>query len=283
MIKYVYPHLPSVKTFSTFRYEGSGLANCLYVFARAIVFAHENNLQLINPTWLNFAKGPWGRWEKDKRTYSDLFNPVGVSGLKKFVLLNSNKIVHEDNLKSLDCDAEIVRIFWMKTFDEIIAHSDVVRDTLLNAIKPNKLKAVNAFDFIDSIAVHVRLGDFSAKDRLPLSWYAKHIKAIHEQCPKMRFLLFSDGRDNELQEILSLPMVERVFFGSAISDIVAISRCKALISSHSTFSNWGGYLGQLPTLLHRQPHYGSFLIDKNKEFILGDENPVPTSFFEFLK
>ena len=43
-----------------------------------------------------------------------------------------------------------------------------------------------------------------------------------------------------------------------MSDILAISSCKALIGSHSTFTDWGGYLGQLPVLLPKKPHYGSF-------------------------
>lgn len=59
-----------------------------------------------------------------------------------------------------------------------------------------------------------------------------------------------------------------------MSDILAISSCKALIGSHSTLTDWGGYLGQLPVLLPKKPHYGSFLNDLSKEFILDVERPV---------
>ena len=64
--------------------------------------------------------------------------------------------------------------------------------------------------------------------------------------PQYRFLLFSDGNDSELAELSSMHFVQRVFVGSAIADIFGISSAKALIGSHSTFTDWGGYLGQIP-------------------------------------
>lgn len=69
-----------------------------------------------------------------------------------------------------------------------------------------------------------------------------------------------------------------------MSDILAISSCKALIGSHSTFTDWGGYLGQLPILLPKKPHYGSFLNDLSIEFIIDVERPViPQEFFEIFR
>ena len=42
----------------------------------------------------------------------------------------------------------------------------------------------------------------------------------------------------------------------------------------------GGDLGQLPVLLPKKPHYGSFLNDLSKEFIIDVESPViPQDFF----
>ena len=68
-----------------------------------------------------------------------------------------------------------------------------------------------------------------------------------------------------------------------MSDILAISSCKALIGLHSTFTDWG-YLGQLPVLLPKKPHYGSFLKDLSKEFIIDVERPViPQDFFEIFR
>ena len=109
MIKYVYPHLPSVKTTPFIRYAGSGLANSLFVFARAIVFAKEHNLEMINPTWLNFDPVQWKLWAKDKRLYNDTFKSVGITGLKRLKILLTGKKVKEENYTSNEMDADWVK------------------------------------------------------------------------------------------------------------------------------------------------------------------------------
>lgn len=66
------------------------------------------------------------------------------------------------------------------------------------------------------------------------------IEPVHKRMPQYRFLLFSNGKDSELVEFLAMPYVERVFFGSPIADIFGIASAKALIGSHSIFTDWGG-------------------------------------------
>ena len=51
--------------------------------------------------------------------------------------------------------------------------------------------------------------------------------------------------------LLSIPNVKRVYFGGAIQDIVAISKCYYLIGSDSSFSAWGAFLGQVPCIFYR--------------------------------
>ena len=280
MIKYVYPHLPSVKTTPFIRYAGSGLANSLFVFARAIVFAKEHNLELINPTWLNFDPVQWKLWAKDKRLYNDTFKSVGITGLKRLKILLTGKMVKEENYTSNEMDADWVEIFYMKGFETLRDKSVFVRDYLMNCVKPKILEPVKTFDFTNKIAVHIRLGDYNAENRLPIAYYKDLIEQIYQEKPEYEFLIFSDGKDEELKEVSELLSTRRVYFGSAMSDILAISSCKALIGSHSTFTDWGGYLGQLPVLLPKKPHYGSFLNDLCKEFIIDVERPViPQDFF----
>lgn len=281
MIKYVYPHLPSIKTNPFFRFTGSGLANSLFVFARAIVFAKEHNLEIINPTWFNISPGHW-RY-KDKRFYNDTFKPIGVTGLKRLKLLMTGRMVKEEDYTGNGMDADWVQIFYMKGFETLRAKSSSVREFLLESVKPEILSSVHSFDFQNKIAVHIRLGDYKAEVRLSLSYYKTLIERIHERKPQYEFLVFSDGKDEELTEVLNLPCTKKVYFGYAMSDILAISRCKALIGSHSTFTDWGGYLGQLPSLLPKKPHYGSYLNDLNSEFIVDKESPiVPEEFFSLI-
>ena len=47
-----------------------------------------------------------------------------------------------------------------------------------------------------------------------------------------------------------MPRVTRVDYGSGLGDMFGLSRSRLLIASGSTFSMWGSYLGQVPTLWH---------------------------------
>ena len=279
-VKYVYPRLVAIKTTPFIRIAGSGLANSLFVFARAITLAEKYRLEIINPTWLNFDPGQWRRWSKDKRTYYGLFKDVGASWFTKLRILIFGKKIKEEDFINGNVSGDYVEVYFMKTFDEIIDNGRLVKEYLINSVNPKLLKSVNNYNFNKTISVHVRLGDYAPEFRQPISWYKTLIMQIKEVKPDYRFLIFSDGTDEELMELTELPSTERVFFGSSIADIFAISETNAIIASHSTFSDWGGYLGQLPALLPKQPHYGSFLKDKSKEFIITKEKPIiPKEFF----
>lgn len=79
MIKYVYPHLPSRKTYPFIRLAGSGLANSLFVYARDLAFTEHEGLELINPTWFSSDPVQWKLMAKDKRTYLGVFRNIGAS------------------------------------------------------------------------------------------------------------------------------------------------------------------------------------------------------------
>ena len=81
-----------------------------------------------------------------------------------------------------------------------------------------------------------------------------------------KFYLFSDGQEHELQNLLLLPQVEIVFFGNAILDMIALSKCKFIVGSDSTFTGWAAYLGQVPTVSPRK-NTGNVLINSSYEFI----------------
>ena len=128
------------------------------------------------------------------------------------------------------------------------------------------LQIINVFDFSNCVAVHVRLGDYPERIRVPIVWYKQKILDIQKEHPEYRFIIFSDGRDDELVELLSIQNVRREFFGNAMGDILAISRCCFLVGSDSTFSGWGAYLGQVPCVFYRK-HYGRVLRNSSKEIV----------------
>lgn len=257
--KYVYPRIPGRDCYFV-RFMGSGLANCLFVYARAIAYAHRTGARVISPTWFNISVGPYIRHQKDKRHYLGLFRHCGeVSGIKKIVrlLFGKGSVEIKQGLNNY--------------FQDILEDSEQICEYLRQHICPSVLSRVNEYDFTDCVAVHIRLGDYPADVRVPLEWYKHKIEEVHARNPHYRFIVFSDGRNNELSEILSMPGVRREFFGNAIADIFAISRCSYLIGSDSTFSGWGAYLGQVPCIFYRK-HYGPVLMNSEMEIVENKSN-----------
>jgi hypothetical protein len=60
----------------------------------------------------------------------------------------------------------------------------------------------------------------------------------------------SDGGPDELRPLLDLDNVRQVATGSAIGDLLVLSRAVLLLASGSSFSAWASYLGRMPTLSH---------------------------------
>lgn len=255
--KYVYPKLMAFKDLLLFRIGGSGLANCLFVYARAIQYAHGTGAKLITPTWSKFSIGTYIRREKDKRSYVNLFTTRNeISGVRKiFTVLFGHPYV-EQGLKSYFCD--------------FIDDAEYIRNYIINHIQSEIKVYVDSHDFTNCVAVHIRLGDYPEEHRTPTEWYKEKIISKSKE-GKYRFLLFSDGTDEELASLTSLPNVERTFFGNAIADIYAISKCCYLIGSDSTFSGWGAFLGQMPCVFFRK-HYGRVLVDESKETVEDSTN-----------
>jgi hypothetical protein len=108
------------------------------------------------------------------------------------------------------------------------------------------------------------LGDFSTPQneavlksgaqnyRIPISWYVDQVKQLRQQVNRdVPVYIFSDGRNDELSELLSLPNCQRISFGSSIADILALSKSNILIASGSTFSMWASYLGRMPVIWYK--------------------------------
>ncbi len=259
---YVYPkfskfELPFV------RIGGAGLGNLLFTYSRALIYANENCYKLIWPTWPSFKIGPYLRRELDKRFYGDLFvnNSGYVDGIEKFKILAFNKKINQDDVESVkDNDVVIFDKFKMN-FEGIKKYRDVIRDDLIKNLSEKNKKALD-FDFTNSISVHIRLGDFGAPsvDKLkrgcnntsiPIEWYVKVILQIRKIIGRdIKVYVFSDGSDEQLDDVLKLINVEKITFGTSIADIIALSRSNLFIASGSSFSMWARFLGNLSTITY---------------------------------
>ena len=245
MIRYTFVSLGKFESLG-FRLGGAGLGNILFPWARSIVYARKNKLQRIQTTWFNLKLGPIIRKERDTRMYFNLFTGNdGISGFRKFFLLNFTRDVKFFN--------------GMDNLFETFKNDHVfIKNELLKIINPYHIMKVDSYD-ANSIAVHVRMGDFQKPKneivlrrhhwnyRLPLRWYIKIIDKLRD-VSNLPIYIYSDASDAELKEILELDNCYRVNIGSSISDMLAISNSKLLVASASTFSMWASFLGQIPTI-----------------------------------
>lgn len=145
-------------------------------------------------------------------------------------------------------------------FMPILAQHAQVRDALVQMTKSEHRAGLQC-DFTNSVSLHVRLGDFAAtphqddphrpatNTRVPMHWYVDMLQGIRaRQGRAVQAYIFSDGTDEELAPLLALDNCLRIGFGSAIADLLALSRAEILIASGSTFSMWASYLGRMPVI-----------------------------------
>jgi hypothetical protein len=119
--------------------------------------------------------------------------------------------------------------------------------------------------------------------RLPIKWYISLIEKIQKES-NLPIYIFSDAEDSELKEILAYDNCNRAYFGSAISDMLALSTCKVLVSSASTFSMWASFLGQMPTIWFPGQLRQKLLLENSKfEGEVDYDDDLPSSIIKELK
>jgi hypothetical protein len=239
----------------------------LFPWARCFLWCRDHGVPMVAPIWTQLRIGPYLRHERDKRNYQRLFRHHGyVDRVSRLLLLALAQRVSEDlSSESLREPQSGITLVVFKGVGELFSPLCLRHDTLLA-----ELKSITRPVFVDAslantafIGIHVRRGDFSVpRDdrelregrtncRIPLRWYVSALNAIRSAllCPATA-LVFTDGSETEIQELLNMPNV-RLFRGeSAITDLLALSGARAMVASGSTFSMWASFLGQVPCLWH---------------------------------
>ena len=245
--------------FGFVRFLGVGLGNLLFPWARSVIAADKYDLKLIEPTWLQVKIGPILRMEKDLRFYSDLFykSPDAIGGFPKiYCLLTKQKFIEPPLLTS---KPEIAKNFKDGIFEfsglgnyfvDILKDHYFVRQKLLE-ISKDEHKAGLKYNFSNCVSLHIRRGDFKMEGwTTSADWFLWVMSELKRELgPDLKFKIFSDGSDEELASILKQENTERLSFGSALADLLALSQSRILVGSYnSTFSMWASYLGRMPTI-----------------------------------
>jgi hypothetical protein len=274
--------------FGPFRLLGSGLGNLLFPWARFVLGSKQHNLEAVAPTWATLKLGPLLRRELDARFYLGLFRPSPhqVAGWRKLWLLATAHRVDEAQLSELPRPAVsrggtnrlIVFEGIRDGFSSLPRAASPVLDEL-QRITIERHRGDLRYRPSRCISMHVRLGDFRDISLVtPVPWFVGIAKGLRQELGQdWPIHIFSDGTDEELAPLLSLPDSRHVSFGSSVADLLAMSRANVLIASRlSTFNMWSFYLGRMPVIWPPDTvRWGLEQINPELQFLLTSDDRIP--------
>jgi len=247
-----------------------GLAHSMMAWARCIAWCRSNGISMLAPSWTYLKIGPYLRGERDKRQYTKLFDFTGYhTGLRRAWILATHPRVDARSVVSRQRHAVGRRLVVFRNADtfaeqrslfqsELMGHSQMLHQEIRAVTRVHHLPPAPAGRHV---AIHVRRGDFIApaseselsgggrNRQTPIEWYREILCGLRRHChADVPAIVYSDGTDEELAEILSLPNVARSSATAAITDLLAIAQADLLLASGSGFSIWGSFLGQVPRI-----------------------------------
>jgi hypothetical protein len=305
----------SPQDYGVCRFFGHGLGNVLFPWVRSILTARRDGLTEVFPTWRQvFQQGGPGAWLRETlrgrglwrgtRDYGSLFRPVPgeiASPWQRLALLRGGRpllseAAYERRRRRGEPVADGTTVVFRgmrQRFWDVRGEHKLLGAELLRRTRPGAgTRAALAFDFRRSITVHVRLGDFADRGslgeirrlqingRLPMEWYREKIGQLRaglgEAWP---IYLFSDGRDDELTDLLALPDCGRLGFGDAWSDLLAMANAGVMLCSLSTLNAWSCFLGRPPAVHLRGIHHTPLYFEQPSAEVQSDlEEPLPETF-----
>lgn len=238
----------------------AGLANMLIPWAECFIWCRDHGIKQIAPFWGKIRLGPYFRGERDRRQYQKLFNAgENITGLSRLLLLLTSKKVLAEEFRLIKDNKEIkqstlVCFSDMNHLERLIGRDEEIITELYRITRSQYWPVGLPSNFI---GIHIRMGDFPFKSddnkhgffRQPLEWYIEALEQLRLSLGiNMTAIIFSDGTDKELSSILKLDHVIRSPFSNSISDLLAIASSSIVITSRSSFSLLGAYLGQVPSI-----------------------------------
>ncbi len=279
-----------MKTSNLFGYPilgRAGLGNMLFPWARCFLWCHDQDLPMVAPIWTKLRIGPYLRGERDKRNYQALFNNHEyVNHLSRlFLLAFANQVSEEKSNEILRKQPTRNTLVLFKGMDELFKplysrHAEIFTE----------LRRITKPKYIDTnlakrpfIGIHIRRGDFSiptdanvlregnANYQIPIEWYVSVLNSIRNGIGfQADAVIFSDGPEEGLKELLQLPNIKFFRGGTAVTDLIALAESRAIIASGSTFSMWASFLGQVPSVWYPGQRRG-FLIDSVSSSVVEPE------------
>lgn len=282
-------------------WRGTGFGNRLFPWARCRIYAHLHGAQMISPIWVRPAVGQLFRGGVDLRAYMrqlvlwGLFNRrVGDLGvLRGLVKMQRLAIMQgpedpRDLVIPPDVRSDYVihfqglgQYFW-----PLQGWSDYLRAELCQIMAPRFRLIVDEYPVVP-IVMCIRCGNdydpcpldrtvLNPGEKTPVQWFKRCLELIRNTLgsPVPAFIV-SDGTAVQLSELLVQDNVQLVRPGSAISDLMVMSKGRVLLASgSSSFAAWGAFLGQMSTASHPgQPMTKEFNLVAERGQFIGEFDP----------
>lgn len=132
-------------------------------------------------------------------------------------------------------------------------------------IRPEQLRSL-ATHARPVIGVHIRHGDFRplrpGEDfakvglvRVPLVYFRSRVLALRQVLGELPVTVFSDGRDEDLREVLDLPNVSRSNTASDLVDLLLLAQSQLILPAPgSSFAHVATFLADAP-VMHDPRHF----------------------------
>jgi hypothetical protein len=257
----------------------AGLGNELFPWLRARELALSTGRTLLPPRWFVPRLGPYLRRERDKREYFRLFRSASFSE----ILLREGFLATRALCPALASEVGAMGSDTSKHHPSDLGETKregawrvpaLFTQGMRGYFKGLRMEPRQHARFLEGcarpgvvttriaepyLAMHVRLGDFARasgdqvvannNQSTPMSWFLREMKTLQVAFPRHKYIVCSDGSDEELAPLLELSHVERSGAKNALDEIFVLVRARGILGSRSTFSAWGAYLGQRPMLL----------------------------------
>lgn len=261
------------RSFVYSRLPRAGLGNKLLVWAKAEIFAKQNGLQHYTSRWADLKLGPYIRGERSKRHYQQMFSKNCLPPMfdKLWMMWAMQKTIEPDfqsALKKVEKNQSELYVFntvpdWKDYFLGLRGHEIFLRDKFYGILHQRVRNEFHSFEQTPIVGLHVRRGDFRelksdeklGKDcnvRTPISYYINVLTELRELAGKeLPATIFTDGRHDDVKELLEIPNVEVAQHGSDVLDMLMLSKSKVIVPSiASTFSYWAAFISDAVVITH---------------------------------
>ena len=269
----------------------AGIGNKLSVWARALIFSKFNNLKLYTFGWINYRPKNWLKLNLKRRVYINDFNTLKISDYYSIILnLLCSKIKLNPVLNELAIPNSVyIYNKYDYNFNDLKLYRKLIIDSLVSILSDYNVKAINKLK-VPLIGIHIRRDDFvKIGYATPISFYVNVLKKIRIKIGWIiPAIIYSDGLESELIDILTLPKVELSIQKADILDLIELSQSRILITSvGSSFSYWASFISEGITINYQKEWSQYIKSDSNDinslEWYIDDQNDLPSLLVDQIK